>query len=217
MLLALFKNLGFLVLTVLFPPFCVHCGTEYSWLCYSCSEKLEFLKLPLAQQKNSSLESLQAVLEYSKICHDLLHTLKYPGAPVIATVCADILHQASSVPPVECVTWVPIHNKRKLKRGFNQSELLAKNFAQFRSVPTRELLIKVKHTSQQARATSQADRSKNIVESISPLPALIAHPPRSVLLIDDVVTTGATLEECARILIQNGVHTVHGLALAHGQ
>lgn len=114
------------------------------------------------------------------------------------------------------VIGIPLHPRRQRERGFNQSEILArvfldvlkKDYPQASYVENK--LIRSRYTEQQAKL-SKDGRRKNVHEAFvwqSP-----EKPPNKVILVDDVFTTGATMEECARVLKQNGAKYVYGLTL----
>ncbi len=111
---------------------------------------------------------------------------------------------------------VPIHKLRKNWRGFNQSELLAKFLADnFQMEYSPDILVRTKNTVPQADIKERTERLENIQSAFSCLnPAKISG--RSVLLIDDVCTTGATLNECAKILKHHGAKNIMALVVARG-
>lgn len=111
---------------------------------------------------------------------------------------------------------VPIHKLRKNWRGFNQSELLAKNLADIFQMEYRpDILTRAKNTIPQADIEARTERLENIKSAFNCLnPAKITG--RSVILIDDVCTTGATLNECAKVLKTSGARSVTALVIARG-
>ena len=133
---------------------------------------------------------------------------------------ADFLFTTTQIPLTTIVTAVPLHSRRQAKRGFNQAEEIAQELALLLHVPYQPLLDRQRPTLSQA---SQAHRHQRLTQlhdcfamnSKAPLPAHAENV--SVLLIDDVVTTGSTLNECAQVLKQNGYGSIHALVLAHGQ
>lgn len=108
---------------------------------------------------------------------------------------------------------VPLHPKRLRERGYNQSQLLAKELAKLSGLPLLEdCLIRVRHSTPQARTTTVSERRKNVAGVFScPNQRLEG---KKVLLIDDVSTSGATLDDCARALKEAGASLVWGLVLA---
>jgi ComF family protein len=105
--------------------------------------------------------------------------------------------------PVEAVTWVPLSRKRLATRGYDQARLLARYVSDGTGVPARRLLVRVRDIPPQAKS-GRRER----MEAVKGL--FVARPPipRSVLLVDDVLTTGATAGECARVLEREGARRV---------
>ena len=109
---------------------------------------------------------------------------------------------------------VPLHSKRRRWRGFNQAEIIAKEVADhFKLDFNSDKLVRTKHKKPQAKL-GERDRKSNIIDCFYWNGSELAN--RNVILIDDVVTTGSTLNECARILKDNGAGEVWGLVVAKG-
>jgi competence protein ComFC len=124
-----------------------------------------------------------------------------------------------------CLTAVPLHPRRQRRRGFNQAEVIATTLSAQWHVPCIPLLVRSRFTKPQAQLSEKADRFANIADNFSlspqptaPLPAWWLDPKAVLAIVDDVTTTGATLEECARTLQTAGFagHII-GLAVAHGK
>jgi len=117
-------------------------------------------------------------------------------------------------------TAVPLHPKRKNWRGFNQAELLGvklkklfkQNNLEIQFIP--DLLIREKYLKPQMKIHSTQERKENIIDSFVLNPEFAKKIPRKIIIIDDVITTGATLNECAKVLKRNGAQIVWGLVLA---
>jgi ComF family protein len=115
--------------------------------------------------------------------------------------------------PGEVVIAVPLHPKRLRERGYNQSHLLAKELAKLRKLPLiDDCLIRERHSPPQARTASVDERRTNVANAFSCRDRRLKGKP--VLLIDDVSTSGATLDGCARALKKAGATSVWGLVLA---
>jgi ComF family protein len=109
----------------------------------------------------------------------------------------------------EVITWVPLARRRRARRGFDQAEVLARAVAPRVGLPAVRLLRKIKETPPQARRTG-VDRRRSLEGAFLAEGAV----PASVVLVDDVLTTGATAAACAEALRRNGARTVAVLALA---
>lgn len=115
---------------------------------------------------------------------------------------------------LDLVTAVPISEKRKNDRGFNQSELLARHIAKQLNLPYAETLVKVRDNPEQHRL-SRRERVKNVHGVYRALHQEIGG--RQILLIDDILTTGSTLLECAEVLYQGGARCVDCAAVAQAE
>ncbi len=107
------------------------------------------------------------------------------------------------------MTPVPIHTRRLRERGFNQAFLLAKELSKLNGVEVNDILIRTRKTKSQT-SLGRAERKENIKDAFA-LKAGADVKGKAFILIDDVCTTGATLEECARILKENGAREVLAL------
>jgi ComF family protein len=115
--------------------------------------------------------------------------------------------------PAEVVVAVPLHPKRLRERGYNQSQLLAKELAKLSKLPlVDDCLIRERHSPPQARTATASERRTNVADAFSCRDRRLKG--KQVLLIDDVSTSGATLDACARALKKAGATTVWGVVLA---
>jgi ComF family protein len=145
-----------------------------------------------------------------------VHTLKYNRRQRMAVPLGNLLNRYLLAHPiaVDAIVPVPLHPERLRLRGFNQALLLARQLSQQSGLPLLATeLARVRQTSQQADL-NRAQRRENVREAFA-WQAQTA-PPRRILLIDDVLTTGATVEAAARALCAAGAREVHALALARG-
>ena len=155
---------------------------------------------------------------YEGVLKKGINLLKYHGKKRLARPLSDMLIQRG-LPPgmqtVDTVVPVPLHHKRLRQREFNQAALLAKHIAAHLKVRlVINSLEKVRDTSPQVGLRAR-ERMENIKNSFH-----IANPEgiknKSILLIDDVVTTGATIRECSKVLKKAGSGDIYALSLAHG-
>lgn len=206
-----------------FPKFCVSCGHFFSFLCENCYEEIEFFKLPLEVNLNPCyLDQVIVMGKYQPPLSNLIKTLKYQGVAEIAQVLGRMLWQCCNFPDIDLVSAVPIHFWRQRERDFNQSELIARELVtqiNHQSIIYLNLLKKNKNTQHQAASQSKKQRLTQQVntfvlnQEIKGIEKLIYN--QRILLVDDVITTGATLNECARILKQAGAKKVYALTIAH--
>jgi ComF family protein len=227
MLQTLFKEL----LDILFPKFCVSCGKEGVWWCAQCrakepvnlqhfcprcSQVLEPFTPSNACPVHSSLSGVTALYQYTdqSAIKELIHSFKYRNIRGISEVWEEIL-RVLVVPPAwrsAVVVPVPLFNKRLRERGYNQSELLAQILAKQNSMVLNAAnLIRTRHTVHQVGLT-RAERLKNTVDAFAWVGEQRA--PEKVILVDDVCTTGSTLENCAKALKARGCQEVWAVVLA---
>jgi len=144
-----------------------------------------------------------------------IHQLKYNDLRALAGLFARFLEDylRDSPLPAEVLVPVPLHSRRLRERGYNQSALLARELAKLSGVPLSDgSLVRQRHTTPQARTSSLSERRENVSGAFSCRDGRLRG--KRVLLIDDVSTSGATLDACARALKQVGAASVWGLALA---
>jgi len=151
---------------------------------------------------------------YEGVLRKAIGLLKYHNVNRLSRPLSDIMLSVS-MPGVDAVVPVPLHERRLRQREFNQSALLAKYLAEgLGTAVILNCLVKVRDTTPQVGLRSH-DRRKNIKKAFEVRrPDLIAG--KDVMLVDDVVTTGATVRECSRVLRKAGAENIYVLTLAHG-
>jgi ComF family protein len=151
---------------------------------------------------------------YDGTARDAVHALKFRGlsalAPVMAGEMAEVLSEW--IPPINSIVAVPLAGHRRRLRGYDQAQLLANELSRLTGIPlARHALVRSRSTPPQARTVGREERRRNIAGAF----AKGRHVPEGgTLLIDDVVTTGATLDACARVLIDEGAGPVFALTFA---
>ena len=114
----------------------------------------------------------------------------------------------------DCLIPVPLHRKRKLKRGYNQAEVIAKVISKQLGIPiNNKILTRVKNTKPQKELNDE-DRKKNLENAFKIHKSIVEL--KKVILVDDIYTTGSTIDSCARILLDNGVSEVYYVSLSIG-
>ena len=216
---------------LLFPPRCVHCGAEGSTFCDRCiasstalqaSETCRTCALPsptstceICFRQRPALDRAIAAYTYQPEIRSAIAALKYEDVRSIAPRLADLMVEAlprSLQESVDAIVAVPITAARLRSRGYNQSELLARRISDATGIPVRDdMLTRVGDEPPQARAASIDERAVNVRDAFVASEVSEGH---QVLLIDDVMTTGATLNACARALKNAGASRVGALVLA---
>lgn len=209
------------LLDFLFPTYCCVCKRLGPYLCAKCYDGISFMPFPVQLRlEKVFLDQVIAVTEYESPIPQLLHQLKYESVIGIAEFCAQLTYHHIFLPPYDLITAVPLHPKRQYQRGFNQSQEIARHLASLTNLPFAEVLVRTRLTSTQAKSSSRAERLSKLENAFSVDLKNIQLPKPltelTVMLIDDVTTTGTTLNECAKVLKQAGCPKVIGLVIAHG-
>ena len=213
----LFTLLWEVALNIFFPKFCISCRKIGSVLCEQCFEKIHFYTLPLPHSSETLfLDQLIAAGAYQPPLSTLITTFKYQSIRDIGTFLGRMLYHCIDLPDTDIITAVPIHPKRMKARGFNQAELIAQEIAELSDIPYEPLLIRIKHSKPQASLQQKSDRLTHLKNTF-----LVASSQEKkiknsrILLIDDVTTTGTTLNSCAEVLKLAGAKEIIGLTVAH--
>lgn len=202
------------LLSLLFPPRCIGCEAWGKTLCEECRAQLNFLKTPahLPHLNKKYFGAAHSALAYEGRVHDWIHQYKYRRRWEVGRELAALLQEAPlDWKNVEALVPVPLHWRRLLGRGFNPSHFLAHALGKKIEKPVLHLLQRKKPTPQQTKLSQEA-RLKNVAGAFQIRRKV--PPKQRLLIIDDVLTTGATVNECAKILIGAGAAHVDVLTLA---
>ena len=201
----------------LFPRKCLGCKSEDSALCGSCKAKL--VAVFLKRYDGKYYDELMQIFRYgnSKILKILLKKIKYKfDEQLIEILDSHLRIVAKKIPKDQILAYIPLHKSRLSFRGFNQSKLIAELIMKHGDFTMMECVVRIKKTVQQA-GLSGNERIKNLNGAFEVKPGfkkLIEG--RKFLLIDDVASTGSTLDEAAKVLKEAGALRVDGLVLARG-
>lgn len=207
-------------LDLLFPPLCPFCHELLEEpgqpVCSRCQSTLPWLTGDNAHLSVELSDGCFSPLAYTSSVSKAVHRYKFSRVRACAAPFGLLMAQCAqdSLPiPADAVTWVPLSRTRLRKRGFDQAELLAREVAARLNLPVLDTLEKRWDTPPQSTLTDVAARRANALGAYFPRPDLDLKGLR-LLLVDDVVTSGATLSECARLLLQSGAEQVWCLTLA---
>jgi ComF family protein len=209
------------LLDLVFPPRCAGCLQRGLLLCPACTRAcrpvLPSANTALQQQlKTPFLASVAGAYIFENVLRRAIHVLKYDRCTRMAGPLGDLLACYVAVHPVavDTIIPVPLHPERERVRGFNQAMMLAQQLAHHTGLPLSTMqLVRVRQTTQQV-GLDRTQRRANVRGAFAwDAPTL---PPARILLIDDVLTTGATIEAAAQALCAAGAYEVHALALARG-
>lgn len=198
---------------IIFPyvPKCAVCGVEKGagdYLCAKCKNKLEELK---AGQSYAGGFAAFSLYKYDGPVKSIVTGCKYGGKRYLGRLLGrDMAGALSSLPhSFSCVCNVPLHENRRKSRGFDQSEELAKGISEAAGLPYIAALRRIRNTKTQTKL-SEAQRQQNIKGAFEAACTMSGN----VLLVDDVLTTGATAGECARVLMRAGAESVYVMTYA---
>ena len=202
------------LLDFVFPPCCGHCGKVDQRFCGACLHELSRVPLQVAQKTNEHLDDLCATGPHEGVLQNALQAFKYEGATLLSEPLASRLTEAlrGRAWVIDRIVPVPLHPERLWERGYNQSQLLSQQVARdLRLTCVADCLWRARHTQQQTRL-SEEERRRNVRDAFE---ASEDVRGLSILLVDDVLTTGSTLGECAAALKAKGADAVYGIAVSH--
>jgi ComF family protein len=206
------------ILDFVWPKKCLGCNKEGSFCCPNCLGTLKTLDIDYQawdHQDDFYFDSCLVCLDYhNPLTQNLIKTFKYQYLQNINKILVNILAQQLAKLNLEniIITNIPLHKKKKRQRGFDQTEVLAKNLSKKINVPYLNLLKRNKFTKAQAQL-SKAERQKNVSDAFV-VNNINFETNKSIILIDDVATTGATLNQAAKVLRDNGFDKIIALTLA---
>jgi ComF family protein len=220
------------LLDLIFPPRCVYCGRLGAYLCETCQAEAQRIGPdvcircgnPLTtrgichrcrQDPPDPIRAIRGVFFYNGPIAQSIRGLKYHGVRALAPILAEhlVAYIQEHPIPIDGLVPVPLHPAKLAQRGFNQSELLADSITQTLGIPLRtDLLKRTRHTRPQAQL-DRKQRLQNVAGAFSPCDGVSLHG-ETLLLIDDVATTGATLRACAQTLRQMGAGDIWALTVA---
>lgn len=209
------------ILNLIFPINCLNCGKEGDWLCLVC-----FNQIALKPEKIKPVPPLNRLFvacDYqNSLVKNMVLNLKYNFirdlVDPIGQLMSRRLAQCHSKNESAFLIPVPLHKKRLRWRGFNQAELLANKIGQESDIPViDDALIRRRHALPQAKIENALQRKENIKNSFAINPDFKKDiSGKTIILIDDIATTGATLAECARALKPLQPKQIWALVFARG-
>lgn len=207
------------ILSLIYPPKCVFCGKviDKSDICSECEKTLPYTKGDSIYQKFLFVDKCISPLYYKDYVRRAVLRFKFSGCScysrrlgAIMSECAENNLDCGSIDMISCI---PLSNKRLHDRGYNQAELLAREISKAVDVKFVPTLKKIKNNTAQSTIKDAKLRAKNVVGVYT-----VTDPEtvkgKYILLVDDVVTTGSTVSECARMLKKAGAKAVYCITLA---
>lgn len=213
-------RLGVLLLDLLFPPKCAFCGKileqPRAVMCPECQRELPWLEGSRAEHRVEFASLCVSPLGYQDRVRESIHRYKFSGCRCFCKTYGVLTAQCVQDyldGMYDLISWVPVSGKRRRERGYDQAYLLARETARCLERETVPLLEKIKDNPAQSGVGEAAARRANVMGVYRVLDPERVRGKR-VLLVDDVVTTGETLSECARMLVMAGAWDVVCVALA---
>ena len=210
---------------LLFPPRCAACERPGGWpMCWECTSRVAVLTPPWCARCGRPTASARARCAdcppapvrrarspflYDGPLASAIKGMKFAGWHALASNLSGAMAEVGIDLGGDVVTWVPLSRRRRRRRGFDQAEELARGVARRLELPVTRLLVRSRDTAQQARSTGP-ERRRALRGAFRPC----ARPPARVLLVDDVLTTGATAAACAHALLGAGATEVDVLTAA---
>jgi ComF family protein len=235
------KNIIKNLLDIIFPCFCLNCQKEGTYLCRRCFQKIQINnqsncyvcgKLTKESQTCSACLSKTHINRMfiagkweDQLLRQIIYEYKYRFIKEIHKELAETLinyiniYNKTLINNNIVLSFVPLHKRKLYWRGFNQSELLAKELSDKLKIPLLNLIARSRPTPPQVKITDAKKRHKNVSGAFSLLNPKITKtlsPGKIIILVDDICTTGATLEECAKALKILKPKEIWGLVLVRG-
>jgi competence protein ComFC len=231
-MIAVLNNLILNLLDYIFPSRCINCDTVIShedpYLCKKCYKSVELLsagcsicsgeliggKCEICSGRKLYIDKNITIAEYSGVVKEILHNYKFNKRrmlyKLISSISINEIKKYSDL--FSTITSVPVNRKKKWKRGFNQSELIAKHIAK-KLKKIYHTTLKEKYHFKTQKKLGYRDRFLNILDRYKIRNAKNVTGA-NILIVDDVFTTGATINECARVLKTFGAEKVYSLTIA---
>lgn len=230
------KDIFINIINLIFPNTCINCQKSINaeeHLCHNCIKKIRFNRAPICKScgrtlkfdqfkreckfcatNNYSFERNYSLFQYKDPIIELIYSYKYKRFKKIKSFLFEHLseflkfYDIINKHNINIISSVPLHKSKLRERGYNQSELIARAIAEFVSLPYKETLLATKYTRSQTRIR-YLDRQKKVKGAYKTKDNFCG----TILLVDDVFTTGSTLNECSKLLKKNGADKVITLTI----
>lgn len=215
------------MLDFVYPPVCLLCTERIEYaeemVCSDCFKEIPRNHEAVLSSADKKLKKkyFSFVIwrfEYSDDMRTIVHFMKFHEYRDLALRIADemavTLGMRSELKRANVITAVPLHRTRLRERGFNQSAIIAERIAEFSDIHFKELLVRTRNNPPQSSIKNREERHSNVKNAFK----LAKHADvkgKRIILIDDVVTSGATVNECGRMLERAGAHEVMVLSAAY--
>lgn len=211
------------IINIFYPQICGICGEKINirYTCRKCLNIIEYYQeivVTSANIENNWYDKLYSALKYAGVFKSKMLAYKFHDCKYLGMTFAEIIEQLILKYDIyaDVIIAVPISKERLHERGYNQSAIIAKKVAEFTKIKYQEdILIKKKNNLRQSELTLNK-RKENVKDAYS-IKNIEKIENKKIILIDDIFTTGATLNECAKILKQNGANQVIALTVMYAE
>jgi competence protein ComFC len=220
-----------MALDLFFPQWCIGCGREGGYICDECRQLLPAIKPPICPEcgrpqteaeicsrcsgESPAIDGIRSPFIFEGVIRQAIHELKYRNLRALVPALAGLLHkylEKDSVPG-DVLVPVPLHRKRLKERGYNQAALIAESLGRLRGLSVvTDCLVRQFYAPPQARSAGVDERHRNVAGAFTCRDGRLSG--KRVIIIDDVATSGATLNAGAEALKAAGAAAVWGLVLA---
>lgn len=217
------------IANIIYPPKCIFCQRLLDHnaalhICNAC-----YTKLPLIENKvlktspdedNNYCDGVVSVFEYTGMVKESLIRFKFYNKPsyyrTYARLLADKVGKVTDVKNYQMVLSVPLHKHKEFSRGYNQARLLSKALSRILKLRECSFLLKRDRYTEAQSLLDRQKRNQNVKGAFA-VTAPKKVKGKTILLVDDILTTGSTLEECSRVLKQAGAERVFAVVVATGR
>ena len=218
-----FRDIKDFLANIIYPQKCAFCediSDNRTVLCESCKDLvlkvIDSSQFDFSDEKYNFANKIVAVFEYNKVTSKAILRLKNVGDRDIVEFFGELLckefYNNFAVGEIDLLIPVPMHKLKRRLKGFNHSDCIAKYVSEKTDIPViKNALIKVKNNKTQ-HFLSEQERKENIL-GVYALKRNKDIKDKNILLVDDVITTGSTLSECATVLYKNGAKSVSALVI----
>ena len=228
--------------TLFFPAHCASCSARIPSgedFCPACAEAIEWIRLPRCEICSQPFDGIMedffdcpncrgaafhfecavSVVRSRRVVRELIHRLKYGREIWLARVLGGMMREGLNDLrlkgcSLDAIVPVPLHPRRLREREFNQAAVLARHLSQSAGLPVLDVLARHRYTGTQT-ALDREGRRQNLRNAFS-LRKNAVVTDKNLLLVDDVLTTGSTLDACAAVLLAHGAESIRALTVARG-
>ncbi len=189
---------------------CLHCGKQLN-------EQYSKSVCPDCRAATFHYDRAYSCFAYSGMGKELIYKFKYEGKIRLSKIIADLMEERlrNEGLPIDAIVPVPIHGNKLKARGFNQSYIIARELGERLRKPVLDCLVRTKETKEQYNL-DKTRRYLNIVNAFSVKLFYNNDKYKSILLVDDIYTTGSTVNECSKVLKESGARNVYVITAATG-